>query len=179
MNIEEVKNYDLRINGKQAGEIFNLINKIGIKEELKKIFFGDENLRKLKLSYDLKNKEFGEAVEKIILNHMDTKEFRALSKDEKTRFLNNNATEELLNLQRDVRKLELEIQSFSGNTGFDLITVIMDRYYSNQELFYEVLGSLYKMTAEGVAEQSFAVIVAMLKRIMASEDIKGIVEVFK
>ncbi|MDM0552404.1 hypothetical protein QTG94_14540 [Clostridium perfringens] len=179
MNIEEIKNYDLHINGKQAGEIFNLINKIGIKEELKKMFFGDEKLRQLKLNYDLKNKELGEGVEKIILEHMDTKEFKSLNKDDKTRFINENATEELLKLQQEVRKLELEIHSFSGNTSFDLLSVIMDRYYSNQELFYKVLGSLYKMTPEGIAEQSFSVIVAMLKRIMTSDDIKGIVQVFK
>ena len=179
MNIEEINNYDLHINGKQAGEIFNLINKIGIKEELKKMFFGDEKLRQIKLSYDLKNKELGEIVEKIILEHMDTKEFKSLNKDDKTRFINKNATEELLNLQKDVRKLELEINSFSGDTGFDLISVIMDRYYSNQELFYKVLGSLYKMTPEGIAEQSFTVIVAMLKRIITCEDMRGIMEVFK
>ncbi|WP_338627504.1 hypothetical protein QJR52_06150 [Clostridium baratii] len=179
MNIEEVKKYDLHINGKQAGEIFNLINKIGIKEELKKMFFGDEKIRQLKISYDLKNKEYGEAIQKLILEHMDSKEFKALKKDEQTRFLNKNATEYLLNLQQEVRKLELEINIFSGDTGFDLISVVMDRYYSNQDLFYKVLGSLYKMTEEGVAEQSFSVIVAMLKKIMTCDDMRGIMEVFK
>lgn len=179
MILEEIEKYDVRINGRQAGEIFKLISKLGIKEDLKKLFFGNEELRGLQREFALKDKEMGEKVQEIILNKMTNAEFKKLSKDEKTKFLNENSTGELLNLQREVRELDLKIKDLSSDGGFDLFSTIIERYPSNQDLFYKVLGDIFNMKEETVAEQSFTIIVAMIKKVLSSQDIKGIMQVFQ
>lgn len=178
MKIEDIENFDLHINGRQAGEIFNLINKIGIKEELRNMLFGSEKVKELQIKSTLKNKELGEEVEKIILEHMDTKEFKTLKKDDQTRFLNKYATEKILKIQQEERELKLELKNCSSDSSFDLIALIIERYYANQDIFYKTLASLYDITEDEVSEQSFTILVAMIKKITTCDDIKGIMKVF-
>ena len=179
MILEEVQNYNVKINGRQAAGIFKLISKLGIKEDLKKLFFGNEELRGLQREFALKDKEMGEKVQEIILKKMSNAEFKKLSKDDKTIFLNENSTDELIKLQKEARELDLKIKDMGSDGGFDLFSTIIERYPSNQDLFYKVLGDIFNMKEETVAEQSFTIIVAMIKRVISSSDIKGIMQVFQ
>lgn len=179
MILEEVQNYNVKINGRQAGEIFKLISKLGIKEELKRLFFGSEEFKALQREFTLKDKEMGELVQEIILKKMTNAEFKKLSKDDKTRFLNENSTDELIKLQKEVRELDLKIKDMGSDGAFDLFSMIIERYPTNQDLFYKVLGDLFNMKEETVAEQPFTIIVAMIKKVMACPDIKGIMQVFQ
>ncbi|PWX16748.1 hypothetical protein CYK65_15185 [Clostridium perfringens] len=98
MKIEDIQNFDLHITTKQGAEIINLINKLGIKDQVLDILGGGEDKEKSKLMIQLSKKqiEFKASLSKDIESKISLEEYEEMEQEEKVNLVEEVASEKTL-----------------------------------------------------------------------------------
>ncbi|MBO3392501.1 hypothetical protein CYK72_16040 [Clostridium perfringens] len=181
MKIEDIQNYDLHITTKQGAEVINLINKIGIKDQVLDFLGGGEDKEKSKLmiQYSKKQSEyltsFGIDTEDIVCSE----EYKQMNEEEQIEILNKNMSEKTLILKKETKELEEKVQAYGMKSVFNLVyTALIERYYSNANLIEKTLSTLFEVKVKEIQEQPLQNTFAMIKKLIECKDLKACINVF-
>ncbi|EPB8152530.1 hypothetical protein G6Z15_13955 [Clostridium perfringens] len=181
MKIEDIQNFDLHITTKQGAEIINLINKLGIKDQVLDILGGGEDKEKTKLMMKLANKqnEFKKSLSKDIESKVSLEEYEEMEQEEQVKIVEETMSEKSKSLNKEINDLEREIQSYGMKSVLNLAyTTLIERYYPNSDLIEKTLANLFKLKVKEVQEQPLPSTFAMIKKLIESEDLKACINVF-
>lgn len=179
LKIEEINSKEIKVTGKQAGEIFNFIKKLGLKDEFKKMFSNEEKID-LNVKYKIMNKEYQDEVQKIVNEKIGAEEYKKLKSKEKEKFFVENATNELKEIEKKLIDLETRLGVMNNSDGFEILySLLIDRFPANQDLFFEMLGNLYNENADDIANAGVGILMAMIMHLKDSEDIANVISLFR
>lgn len=181
MKIEDIQKFDLHITTKQGAEIINLINKIGIKEQVLDFLGAGEDKEKAKLMLKLATKqtEFQASLSKDIESKISLEEYEEMDKEEQVKIVKETMSEKSKSLNKEFKELEKEVQSYGMKSVMNLAyTALIERYYSNSDLIEKTLATLFKLKVKEVQEQPLPSTFAMIKKLIESEDLKACINVF-
>ena len=181
MKIEDIQNFDLHITTKQGAEIINLINKLGIKDQVLDILGGGEDKEKSKLMIQLSKKqiEFKASLSKDIESKISLEEYEEMEQEEKVNLVEEVASEKTLILKKELKELEEKVQAYGMKSVINLAyTSLIERYYPNSDLIEKTLATLFKLKVKEVQEQPLPSTFAMIKKLIKSEDLKACINVF-
>ncbi|WP_283685065.1 hypothetical protein [Clostridium perfringens] len=122
MKIEDIQNFDLHITTKQGAEIINLINKLGIKNQVLDILGGGEDKEKSKLMIQLSKKqiEFKASLSKDIESKISLEEYEEMEQEEKVNLVEEVASEKTLILKKELKELEEKVQAYGIKSVINL-----------------------------------------------------------
>ena len=171
MKIEDIQNFDLHITTKQGAEIINLINKLGIKDQVLDILGGGEDKEKTKLMMKLANKqnEFKKSLSKDIESKVSLEEYEEMEQEEQVKIVEETMSEKSKSLNKEINDLEREIQSYGMKSVLNL---------AYTTLIEKTLANLFKLKVKEVQEQPLPSTFAMIKKLIESEDLKACINVF-
>lgn len=180
MNIEKLNEFELEITTKKGIELINLINKLGIKNEVLALFGGGSNEKKdLMMAYSKKQVEWQESLKEDIESKMSMYEYEEKDQKEQAKIIEDVISLKTKNLNIELNILEDKVQSMSLDNTLNLVyTAIIERYYPNAKVIEKTLASLFNVKVEEIQNQKINVTFAMLKKILDSEDFQACLKAF-
>ncbi|MGL4848509.1 MAG: hypothetical protein ACRC28_06215 [Clostridium sp.] len=160
-------------------EILQVINRLGLKEELKGLALGQGVNFEKKRVFAIKQKEYFDKVVKAIETKMPYKEYEGLSLEEQDKMLVEVANKALIKEGKEIEKLTLEINQLSIDEIFDLIYIaVIERFHSNQDVIFRALSKIFKVDIDEIREQAPIKTLKMIKELINSKDLRESIEVF-
>lgn len=181
MNIEELDKYELSITTKKGIELLNLINKLGVKNEVLALFGGgSDDKRNLMMAYSKKQIEFQESLKLDIETKMSIDEYEEIKDaNEKAKIIEKVMSLKTRELNIELKALEDKVQSMSLDNTLNLVyTAIIERYYPNATIIEKTLANLFDVKVKEIQEQKINVTFAMLSKILKSEDFQACLKAF-
>lgn len=170
---------EVTLNTQQGLELINVINKLGLKEQLKEIALGTGETGKKQRAYAVKEQQYKQNVLNLIENVMTKEKFDSLKEEEQVKVLENVITEDVQAMKKELDKMASEINITAENEGFDLFyTAVIERLYGNQDVIFNALSSIYNVKTKDLKKQSFVETGLMIKKVITCNDIKNIMNVF-
>lgn len=179
MELKEVENKEVSINTKQGLELINVIKKLGIKEEIKGVLFGNGLNTELNEQYLKKQQAYRSLIIDLVEKEMPYEDFEALEKEEQNKILNDVINQEAKEAAKELGDLEKKLAKANEEGAFNLFyTAIIDRLYSNQDVIYTALSSIYGIKVKEIEKQELSSTILMIKKIIQSKDIKTVMKLF-
>ena len=179
MELKKLEKKEVTLNTKQELELVNVINKLGLKEQLKAIMFGNGEIGAAKKAYLVKEEQYRTLVIDLVENKMDYEEYEHLEQEEKNQILNEVLTDDAIKMGNELNKMENELAELNKQEAFDLFyTAIIERLYSNQDVVFKALAEIYEVKPKEIANQELTVTGLMIKKIMECKEIESFMKVF-
>lgn len=177
--MKDLDNFEVTLNTKQGLELINVINKLGLKDQLKEFALGTGETGKKKRALLIREQQYHQAVLSLVEQRMTKEEFDNLGEAEKNCFLKEILTEDVIKMSNELNKMQEELNELAGADAFDLFyTAVIERLYSNQDVIFKTLASIYYVKVKDLEKQKFVETALMIKKIIESPDIQNFIKVF-
>lgn len=179
MELKDLENLEVNINTKQTFEVINVINKLGLKEQVKDAMFGTVEMNSVKKTLLIKEEKYKALIMDLIETKMDYEEYEKLEQDEKNKILNEVLTNDAIKMGNELNQIINELNELAKIGGFDLFyTAIFERLYGNQEVVFKALANIYSVKAKEIEKQDPDVTFLMVKKIWECKQLKNLMKVF-
>lgn len=173
------ENFEVTLNTQQGLELINIINKLGLKEQLKEIALGTGETGKKKRALLIKERQYQQKVLELIEEKLPREEFEKLNEFDKNTLLKDVLTEDVIKMGNELNRMQQEVNEIASLDAFDLFyTAVIERLYGNQDVIFNALSSIYNVKTKDLKKQSFVETGLMIKKIIKSPDIQNFIKVF-